>query len=237
MQPKFKRILIKLSGESLSESGLGIQVQAAMPVIEQVKLLVQMGVEVAIVIGGGNILRGGRADFGHMIKRRTADAMGMMATMINAMALRDILVANGVCAVALSSKSVEGCLMASNADFAEDALNEGKVVIFSGGTGNPFVTTDTASSLRAIEIGADLILKATTVDGVYDKDPNRHVDAVKYSSVTFDEALAKNLQVMDMAAFLQCREFNVSIYVFNMNEPNALVRVVQGEQLGTLVHC
>ena len=237
MQPKFKRILIKLSGESLSGTGFGIQTKASQAIVDQVKQLVEMGVQVAIVIGGGNILRGGRVDFDGAIKRRTADAMGMMATMINALALRDILSFNQVPALALSSKSVEGCLLAANADIADEALNLGKVVIFSGGTGNPFVTTDTAASLRAIEIGADLILKATTVDGVYDKDPNRYSDAIKYSSVTFDEVLAKELKVMDMAAFLQCKEFNVSICVFDMSENNAFVRVVQGEQLGTLVHC
>ena len=234
-EPKVKRVLIKLSGESLSTDGNGIQVEAISDIIKDIKQVLALGVQIAIVIGGGNILRGGRTDFKQSIKRATADQMGMLATMINALALTDILNANGLKAQALSSRGIDGVLQTSNAKDASKFLCAGEIVVFAGGTGNPFVTTDTTASLRAAEIEADAILKATTVDGVYDKDPNKYKDAKKYHELTFDEALKKELAVMDLSAFLQCREFNIPICVFNMENKGAVLRVVQGESEGTWV--
>ncbi|MFC4892374.1 UMP kinase [Pseudofrancisella aestuarii] len=234
--PKLKRILLKLSGESLAgNNGFGIDVFNAQAIISQIKKLVDMGVEIAIVIGGGNILRGGRANFGDRIRRSTADSMGMIATMINALALRDMLLSEGVEAEAFSARSIDSLIKSASAHEFNIALNEGKVVIFSGGTGNPFVTTDSAASLRAVEIGANALLKATTVDGVYDKDPNKYADAKRFDSITFDEVLSKELSVMDLGSFLQCRDFNIPIYVFDMQKENALLDAVVNSSCGTWV--
>ena len=235
--PKLKRILLKLSGESLSsDSGFGIDVNNAQPVIAQIKKLVDLGVEVAIVVGGGNILRGGRANFGSKIRRSTADSMGMVATMINALALRDMLLSVGVDTEAFSARSIDSLIKSASAHEFNQLLAEGKVVVFSGGTGNPFVTTDSAASLRAVEIGADALLKATTVDGVYDKDPNKHADAKKFDSITFNEVLQKELSVMDLGSFMQCRDFNIPIYVFDMEKENALLDAVVDGTCGTWVN-
>lgn len=234
--PKLKRILLKLSGESLAgNNGFGIDVFNAQIIVSQIKKLVDMSVEVAIVVGGGNILRGGRANFGDKIRRSTADSMGMIATMINALALRDMLLSEGVEAEAFSARSIDSLIRSANAHEFNKELNEGKVLIFSGGTGNPFVTTDSAASLRAIEIGANALLKATTVDGVYDKDPNKYADAKKFDSITFNEVLSKELSVMDLGSFLQCRDFNIPIYVFDMQKENALLDAVVDGSCGTWV--
>ncbi|API86057.1 UMP kinase [Francisella uliginis] len=234
--PKFKRVLLKLSGESLSaDQGFGINVDSAKPVINQIKTLANQGVEVAIVVGGGNILRGGRANFGDKIKRATADSMGMIATMINALALRDMLISENVEADVFSAKGVDGLLKVASAHEFNQSLAAGKVLIFAGGTGNPFVTTDTTASLRAVEIGADALLKATTVDGVYDKDPNKHSDARRFERITFSEVVAKELSVMDLGAFTQCRDFGIPIYVFDLTQPNALVDAVVDSKYGTWV--
>ncbi|APC97484.1 UMP kinase [Francisella frigiditurris] len=234
--PKLKRILLKLSGESLAgNNGFGIDVFNAQTIVSQIKKLVDVGVEVAIVVGGGNILRGGRADFGDKIRRSTADSMGMIATMINALALRDMLLSEGVEAEAFSARSIDSLIKSASAHEFNKALNEGRVLIFSGGTGNPFVTTDSAASLRAVEIGANALLKATTVDGVYDKDPNKYADAKKFDSITFNEVLRKELCVMDLGSFLQCRDFNIPIYVFDMQKENALLDAVVDGTCGTWV--
>lgn len=230
-----KRVLIKLSGESLSMDGLGIQVSAVQGIVNDIKEALSSGVQLAIVIGGGNILRGGRANFQNQIERSTADTMGMLATMINALALSDILTHAGVDNDVLSSRGIDGVLECTNPKRAKRYLNEGKVVIFAGGTGNPFVTTDTTATLRAIEIDADAILKVTTVDGVYDKDPNKHSDAVKFETLSFNETLKRELAVMDLSAFVQARDFNVPICVFNVNNSGALLRVLQGKSEGTWV--
>ena len=236
MTPNHKRILLKLSGESLSaDNGFGIDVNNTEHIISQIKQIVNLGVEVAIVVGGGNILRGGRANFGDKIKRSTADSMGMIATMINALALRDMLLSAGVDAEAYSARGVESLIKSASAHEFNQALAKGKVIVFSGGTGNPFVTTDSAASLRAIEIGADVLLKATTVDGVYDKDPNKNSDAKKFNKITFNEVLAKELSVMDLGSFMQCRDFNIPIYVFDMQKENALVNAVIDGTCGTWV--
>ncbi|MDA0911325.1 MAG: UMP kinase [Proteobacteria bacterium] len=230
-----KRVLIKLSGESLSTDGFGIQVSAVQGVVNDIKEALSTGVQLAIVIGGGNILRGGRANFQNQIERSTADTMGMLATMINALALSDILTHAGIDNEVLSSRGIDGVLECTNPKRAKRYLNEGKVVIFAGGTGNPFVTTDTTATLRAIEIDADAILKVTTVDGVYDKDPNKHDDAVKFDSLSFNETLKRELAVMDLGSFVQARDFNVPICVFNVNNSGALLRVLQGKREGTWV--
>ena len=234
--PKLKRILLKLSGESLSaDQGFGINVKSAQPIINQIKTLTDLGVELAIVVGGGNILRGSRANFGDKIRRATADSMGMIATMINALALRDMLISEGVEAEAFSAKGLDGLLKVASAHEFNQELAKGKVLIFAGGTGNPFVTTDTTASLRAVEIGADALLKATTVDGVYDKDPNKYLDAKRFAKVTFSEVVSKELNVMDLGAFTQCRDFGISIYVFNLTQPNALVDAVIDSKYGTWI--
>ncbi|WHN65568.1 UMP kinase [Cysteiniphilum sp. QT6929] len=230
-----KRVLIKLSGESLSTDGFGIQVSAVQGIVNDIKEALSSGVQLAIVIGGGNILRGGRANFQNQIERSTADTMGMLATMINALALSDILTYAGIDNEVLSSRGIDGVLECTNPKRAKRYLNEGKVVIFAGGTGNPFVTTDTTATLRAIEIDADAILKVTTVDGVYDKDPNKHDDAVKFDSLSFNETLKRELAVMDLGSFVQARDFNVPICVFNVNNSGALLRVLQGKREGTWV--
>ena len=233
--PKIKRVLIKLSGESLSTDGFGIKVSAIQGVVHDIKKTLQLGVQLAIVIGGGNIVRGGRANFQDQIERSTADTMGMLATMINALALSDILSYIGVKNEVLSSRGMDGVLQSSDPKLAKRYLNEGKVVIFAGGTGNPFVTTDTTATLRAIEIQADAILKVTTVDGVYDKDPNKYKDAVKFEILSFNEALKHEFAVMDLGAFIQAREFNIPICVFNFNSSGALLRVLKGEFEGTWI--
>ncbi|WP_440994003.1 UMP kinase [Cysteiniphilum litorale] len=230
-----KRVLIKLSGESLSTDGFGIQVSAVQGIVNDIKEALSSGVQLAIVIGGGNILRGGRANFQNQIERSTADTMGMLATMINALALSDILTHAGIDNEVLSSRGIDGVLECANPKRAKRYLNEGKVVIFAGGTGNPFVTTDTTATLRAIEIDADAILKVTTVDGVYDKDPNKHDDAVKFDSLSFNETLKRELAVMDFGSFVQARDFNVPICVFNVNNSGALLRVLQGKREGTWI--
>ncbi|MED7819634.1 MULTISPECIES: UMP kinase [unclassified Francisella] len=234
--PKLKRILLKLSGESLSaDQGFGINVESAKPIIDQIKTLTKQGVELAIVVGGGNILRGGRANFGDKIRRATADSMGMIATMINALALRDMLISENVDAEVFSAKGVDGLLKVASAHEFNQSLAAGKVLVFAGGTGNPFVTTDTTASLRAVEIGADALLKATTVDGVYDKDPNKHSDAKRFEKITFSEVVAKELSVMDLGAFTQCRDFGIPIYVFDLTQSNALVDAVVESKHGTWV--
>ena len=234
--PKLKRVLLKLSGESLSaDQGFVINVDSAKSIINQIKTLANQGVEIAIVVGGGNILRGGRANLGDKIKRATADSMGMIATMINALALRDILLSENVEADVFSAKGVDGLLKVASAHEFNQSLAAGKVLIFAGGTGNPFVTTDTTASLRAVEIGADALLKATTVDGVYDKDPNKYSDAKRFERITFSEVVAKELNIMDLVAFTQCRDFDIPIYVFDLTQPNALVDAVVDSKYGTWV--
>lgn len=235
MEPRFKRILIKLSGESLSNTGRGINVEAIQPIIQDIKTLIKNDVQVGIVIGGGNILRGAQGDFKGQIERSTADTMGMLATMINALALRDLMKFHNINTTALSARYVDAVMQTANAPLANELLDNGNVVIFAGGTGNPFVTTDTTAALRACEIKADALLKLTTVDGVYDKDPNQYKDAKRYEALSFSEVLDKELKVMDLGAFVQCRDFNVPICVFNMNKSGALIRVVAGEDEGTWI--
>ena len=235
-KPIYRRILLKLSGELISSENQIICTHSSHKIISQIKKLIQENIEVAIVFGGGNILRGSSADFSKKITRRTSDSMGMLATIINGLAFKDLLRSYDIDASLYSAKPIDSIVSGFDCDQVDTDLKSKKVVVFSGGTGNPFVTTDSAASLRAIEINADVILKATTVDGVYDEDPKKNPNALKYQSLTFDKAISNGLQVMDSSAFLQCRDFNMPIYIFNMHEEDAILKVTMGESIGTLIH-
>ena len=233
-KPAYKRILLKLSGESLmGDDAYGINRTTISNIVEQVKEIVDLGVEVGIVIGGGNIFRG-VAPAAEGMDRATADYMGMLATVMNALALQDAMRHIGVesrVQSALGIEFVESYVRAK----ALRALEKGRVVIFGAGTGNPFFTTDTAAALRGAEINADIVLKATKVDGIYTADPKKDPMATMYETVTFEEAIVKNLKVMDATAFTLCRDQKLPIAVFNIFKAGALKRVVMGENEGTRV--
>ncbi len=232
---KYNRILLKLSGESLmGEQSYGIAPAMLEQYVKDVKAVVERGVQVAIVIGGGNIYRGLSGSAKGM-DRVQGDYMGMLATLINSLALQAELEKKGVRTELLSGLSIEPICKAMSRRRAQEALREGRVVVIGGGTGNPFFTTDTASTLRAIEIEADVILKGTRVDGVYTADPEKDPTATKYETLTFAEALGKKLKIMDLTAFALCEENHLPIYVFDMNRPGNLLKVVEGEKIGTLV--
>src|SRR6187431_802239 len=238
MQPKYKRILLKLSGEALmGENGNGYEPLNSAIIAQyaaDVKMLIALGVEVAIVIGGGNIYRGmNEAETG--IERAHGDYMGMLATVINGMAVQAALEKEGVFTRLQSAIKMEQIAEPYIRRRAMRHLEKRRVVIFGAGTGNPYFTTDTAAALRATEIECDVILKGTRVDGIYDSDPEKNKDAVKYDTVTFQEVYEKGLKVMDMTAFTLCRENNVPIIVFDMNKTGNLLNVLQGKQVGTLV--
>ena len=232
---KYKRILLKLSGEALmGTKNYGIDPETLSVYCEQIKQVVESKVQVAIVIGGGNIFRGiqGAAEG---FDRVQGDYMGMLATVINSMALQAELEKQGVPTKLLSGLNIDPIAESTSGRKAVDNLNAGRVVIISGGTGNPFFTTDSASALRAVEIHADVLLKGTRVDGVYTADPEKDPSAVKYDKLTFDEAYEKQLKIMDMTAFTLCRENNMPILVFDMNTKGNLLKVVNGESIGTVV--
>jgi uridylate kinase len=235
MLPKYKRILLKLSGESLmGENSFGLDHEVVALYAKDIKAIVELGVQVAIVIGGGNIYRGmNEAETG--IERAHGDYMGMLATVINGMALQAGLEKLGVFTRLQSAIKMEQIAEPYIRRRAIRHLEKGRVVIFGAGTGNPYFTTDTAGSLRAIEIKADVILKGTRVDGIYSADPEKDPKATKYQTITFQECLTKNLRVMDMTAFTLCMENNLPIVVFDMNKPDNLKRVVSGDKVGTLV--
>jgi len=235
MTPKYKRILLKLSGESLmGDKSFGFDTAVISQYAQDIKQLTDIGVEVAIVIGGGNIYRGmNEAETG--IERAHGDYMGMLATVINGMALQASLEKIGVYTRLLSAIKMEQIAEPYIRRRAIRHVEKGRVVIFGAGTGNPYFTTDTAGSLRAIEINADVILKGTRVDGIYTADPEMDKSAVKYEKISFAECISKNLRVMDMTAFTLCMENNLPIIVFNMNKPGNLLKVVSGEPVGTLV--
>ena len=233
---KYKRVLLKLSGESLmGEKEFGIDHDRLKQYSEDIKAIVGMGVEIAIVIGGGNIFRGVNNDVEDVIDRVQGDYMGMLATVINSMALQTALEKIGVSTRLQSAIKMEQICEPYIKRRAVRHLEKGRVVIFGAGTGNPYFTTDTAASLRAIEIGADVILKGTRVDGIYTADPEKFKDAVKYETVTFDEVYEKGLKVMDLTAFTLCNENKVPIIVFDMNKTGNLIRILDGEHVGTLV--
>lgn len=234
--PAYQRVLLKLSGEALmGDDAFGINRATVQAIVADIKEVVDLGVEIAVVIGGGNIFRGVALGAAGM-DRATADYMGMMATIMNAMALQDALRAAGVEARTQSALNIEQVMEPYIRPKALRYLEERRVVIFAAGTGNPFFTTDTAAALRGSEIGAQVVLKATKVDGVYSADPKKDRNATRYASLSFDEALSKNLQIMDATAFALCRDQRLPIKVFNMTKPGAFRRVVLGEDEGTLVH-
>ena len=232
---KYKRILLKLSGESLmGKKQFGIDNELLSQYASEIKEIVGMGVEVAIVIGGGNIFRGLQAAEGGM-DRVQGDYMGMLATVINSMALQSALEGKKVSTRLQSAIKMEAICEPFIRRRAVRHLEKGRVVIFGAGTGNPYFTTDTAASLRAIEIEADVILKGTRVDGIYTADPEKDKNAIRYSTIKFSEVYEKNLQVMDMTAFTLCHENKLPIIVFDMNQQGNLKKIVQGEEVGTLV--
>ncbi|HUL64412.1 MAG TPA: UMP kinase [Burkholderiaceae bacterium] len=234
--PAFRRVLLKLSGEALmGDDSFGINKDTIEAMVRDIGDVVKLGVQLAIVIGGGNIFRGVALGASGM-DRATADYMGMMATVMNAMALQDAMRRAGIEARVQSALNIEQVVEPYIRPKAMRYLEEGKVVIFAAGTGNPFFTTDTAAALRGSEVGAQIVLKATKVDGVYTADPKRDPSATRYSRLTFDEALNRKLQIMDATAFALCRDQKLPIKVFDIMKPGALRRVVLGEDEGTLVH-
>ena len=233
---KYKRILLKLSGESLmGTKHFGIDNERINAYAKQIKQIRDSGYQIAIVIGGGNIFRGVQAEQGGM-DRTHGDYMGMLATMINSMALQSALESNGVHTRLQSAIEMKEIAEPFIRRKAVRHLEKGRVVIFGAGTGNPFFTTDSAASLRAIEINADVILKGTRVDGIYSDDPEKNENATKYDSITFDEVYKKGLNVMDLTAFTLCKENNLPIIVFDMDTAGNLEKVLSGKNIGTVVH-
>jgi uridylate kinase len=232
---KLKRILLKLSGEALQgEQQYGIDPERLMDYAKEIKAAYDQKIQVAIVIGGGNIFRGLQGTNGGT-DRVQGDYMGMLATIINSMALQDAFTRLAVPSKVLSGIAIDPVCELMSSSKAIEYLTKGYIVIIAGGTGNPYFTTDTASALRALEIKADAILKGTRVDGVYSADPETDPKAVKYDSISFDEAYEKGLKVMDLTAFTLCRENNLPVFVFNMNVKGNLLKIIRGEKVGTIV--
>ena len=234
--PAYKRVLLKLSGEALmGDDPYGINRSTIERMVADVSEVTRLGVEVAIVIGGGNIFRG-VAPGAQGMDRATADYMGMLATVMNSLALADAMNKIGLTARVMSAIGIDQVVEPYVRPKALQYLEEGKVVVFAAVTGNPFFTTDTAAALRGAEIGAEVVLKATKVDGIYSADPKKDPTATRYSTISFDEAISKRLQVMDATAFALCRDQKLPIRVFSIVKPGALKQVVLGEDEGTLVH-
>ena len=232
---KYKRILLKCSGEALmGKAQFGIDPSVLDKIAKDVAELIQMGVEVGLVIGGGNLFRG-KALSQVGLGRVTGDHMGMLATVMNALALRDALERIDLPARIMSAIPMLGVVDSYHRRKAMTHLRNGHVVIFAAGTGNPFFTTDTAACLRAIEVGADIVLKATKVDGIYSDDPIKNPDAIRYDFLTYRDVLSKGLQVMDSTAICLCQDQDMPLQVFNMAEPDALKKIVMGERVGTIV--
>ena len=236
MKPAYKRVLLKLSGEALmGDDAYGINRETIDRIAAEVKEILNLGVEVGVVIGGGNIFRG-VAPAAAGMDRATADYMGMLATVMNALALQDAMRRQGLKSRVLSALNIEQVAEPYIRGKAMRYLEEGRVVIFAAGTGNPFFTTDTAAALRGMEMNVDIVLKATKVDGVYTDDPKTHPDAMRYQRISFDEAIVKKLKVMDATALTLCRDQRLPICVFSIFKAGALTRVVLGEDEGTLVY-
>ncbi len=234
--PAHKRVLLKLSGEALmGKDSYGINRPTIERIISEIAEVVGLGVEVAVVIGGGNIFRG-MAPAAAGMDRATADYMGMLATVMNALALQDAMRRMNLVSRVQSALNIEQVVEPYIRGKAMRYLEEGKIVIFAAGTGNPFFTTDTAAALRGMEMNVNLVLKATNVDGIYSDDPKTHADAMRYKSITFDEAIVKNLKVMDATALTLCRDQKLPINVFSIFKPGAFKRVITGQDEGTLVH-
>lgn len=232
---KYKRVLLKLSGEALmGKKAYGLDTQRLVEYAEQVKEIADLGVQTGIVIGGGNIFRGLKGtDEG--FDRVKGDQMGMLATVINGLALQSSLESIGAKAKVMTSIKMEPVGEAYSHAQAIEELNNGKIIILTGGTGNPYFTTDTAAALRAVEIKADVLLKGTRVDGVYSADPEKDSEAKRFDELEFNEAYERNLQIMDLTAFTLCRENNLPIVVFDMNSRGNLLKIIKGEKVGTLV--
>ena len=232
-QIKYKRVLLKLSGEALAgENKTGISPEVVDDITEQVKELKDLGVEVAIVVGGGNFWRG---KYGHNMEKTTSDYMGMLATTINALALQDALEAKGMFTRVQTAIEMREIAEPYIKRKATKHLEKGRIVIFAAGTGNPFFTTDTCAALRAAEIDAEVILVAKTIDGVYSADPKLDPNAIKYDKITYLDILNKDLKVMDSTATSLCRDNNIPLLVFGINEPENILKAVMGEKIGTLV--
>lgn len=230
-----RRVLLKLSGEALmGEEDYGIDPKVLGRLAQEVVEAREIGAEVALVIGGGNIFRGAGLAAGGM-DRVTGDQMGMLATVINALAMQDALEKLGAQARVMSAIKINDVCEDYIRRRAVRHLEKGRITIFAAGVGSPFFTTDSGAALRAIEIGADLLLKATKVDGVYDKDPKKHADAVRFEALDYDEIITRNLQVMDTAAFALCRDANLPMRIFDMDQPGVILRILKGENIGTLV--
>lgn len=233
--PKYKRILLKLSGESLSgKNGDPLDPEILEKYAIEIKAAKEVGVEIAVVIGGGNIFRGAIGE-NIGIERSQGDYMGMLATVINGIAIQGILEKFGMFTRLVSAVEMNAIAEPFIRRRAIRHLEKGRIVIFGAGTGNPYFTTDSAGALRAIEISADVVLKGTRVDGVYTADPEKDPTATKYTEISFDEAISKNLKIMDMTAFTLCKENKLPIIVFDMNKPGNLLKLVEGEQIGTLI--
>ncbi|PCJ59023.1 MAG: UMP kinase [Planctomycetota bacterium] len=235
--PKYKRVLIKLTGEALSgENNSGLQEKPLEETAQQIIDISKKGIQVAIVVGGGNILRGASLSTSPNYSRVGADQMGMLATIINALAIKETIQSLGHKSEVLTSIEMLKVCDVFNKNKANQLLEEGNILVLGGGTGNPFFTTDSTAALRALEINADIILKATKVDGIYDKDPNEHKDAVKYDTLTFDQAIKENLKIMDQTAFTLCKENNKEIIVFDFLNKGQLSKLISGEKIGTRIH-
>lgn len=236
VKPRYRRILLKLSGEAFQDKTNGNSLDPAtlVSIAEQIKRVRALGVEVAIVVGGGNIFRG-LTGAGYGVDRTTGDHMGMLATVINSLALQSALEGAGVMTRVLSAINIHEVAEPFILRRAVRHLEKGRVIIIAAGTGNPYFTTDSAAALRASEIGADVLLKATKVDGIYDRDPVKHPGAKKFNHINYQQALRDQLKVMDAAAFSLCQENNIPILVFNFFKKNEIMRAVLGEKVGTLV--
>lgn len=237
LTPKYRRVLLKLSGEALGHGGKsGISLDETKAIAEQLVRVSNRGVQLAVVVGGGNILRGAQFTAGgETIRRATSDYMGMLATVMNGLALQDTIEAMGVPTRLQSAIRMESVAEPYIRRRAIRHLEKGRIVILAGGTGNPFVTTDTAAALRGTELEADVLLKATRVDGIFDSDPEANPHAVKYDRLTYDKVIRDGLRVMDIGAFEMCREARLPIIVFNYKKEHAIERVVAGHSVGTLV--
>lgn len=236
-KPKYKKVLLKLSGETLLPEGAkhGIGINAANWIASEIKTICDLGVSVAIVIGGGNIFRGNVAEAGGMNRVR-ADTMGMLSTVINGLALQEALERMGISHHHLTAIEIATVAELFIPQIAQNYWKEGNVLILTGGTGHPYFSTDTAASLRAVEIGAEVIFKGTKVDGVYDSDPVKNPNAKRFDKLTFDEVLSRQLKVMDSTSISMCRDNNIPIIVFNIFDKGNLKKVVMGEQIGTVVY-
>lgn len=234
MYPCFKKVIIKLSGEIFSSHDSilgGINDNIFSSIITNIKEIADLGVKIGLVVGGGNILRGSNTKLSKKISRISIDNAGMVSTIVNALIIKDLLQSNGVSCKILSSRSIEGIVESYSYQKVQSLFSRGTIAIFSGGTGNPLSTTDSAASLRAIEIGAQVILKATHVDGVYDKDPKKFHHANFHRKMTFSYAINNNLGVMDLKSFIECRDFNIPICVFNIKKMGIFKEIVMGNLL------